>query len=133
MPIISTDPVADMLTRIRNAINVSKNEVLIPHSKLKQAIAKLLVESRFIDSVNTIDGSVGKMLKVTINPEGQNAKITEISRMSKPGRRLYVGVDEIPQIKRGRGIVIVSTSQGLMTDKEARNKRLGGELICKVY
>jgi small subunit ribosomal protein S8 len=133
MSIITTDPVADMLTRIRNAINVRKSEVLIPHSNFKQAIAKLLAEAGFIDEAKVIDGSVGKMLKVTINPEGENARITEIARLSKPGRRLYASADEIPRIKGGRGIVVVSTSKGLMTDKDARNQKLGGELICKVY
>lgn len=133
MSTVSTDPIADMLTRIRNAINVSKHEALIPHSKAKQAVAEVLAANNFIDKVEVVELGIGKMLKVSIFPEGQNARITEISRLSKPGRRWYVGADKIPVVKRGRGIVIVSTSKGLMTGTEATKQQLGGELICKVY
>lgn len=133
MQIVSTDPIADMLTRIRNAINVNKSEVLLPHSKIKFAIAQLLAENNFVNSVSAVDMSMGKMIKIVINNENTNANITEITRISKPGRRHYAGSGEIPVVKRGRGIIIVSTSKGLMTDKDARKQRLGGELICKVY
>ncbi len=133
MSTTSTDPIADMLTRIRNAANVRKNTVVLPHSKVKESIAQLLASNKFIDSVEVIDGEVGKLLKLTIYGEGENARITEIKRMSTPGRRWYVGSADIPVVKRGRGIVVVSTSKGLMTDKQARAQSLGGELICKVY
>jgi small subunit ribosomal protein S8 len=133
MSTVSTDPIADMLTRIRNAINVRKTDVILPHSNVKQAIAELLVANKFIDDAKVVDGTVGKMLKVTVHDSGTNARITEITRLSKPGRRWYVSADEIPTVKRGRGIVVVSTSKGLMTDKQARQQHLGGELICKVY
>ena len=133
MSTVSTDPVADMLTRLRNAIGVRKTEVVLPHSKIKQSVAELLKENGFIDEVKVIDARVGKDLRVTINHENTNARITEISRLSKPGRRLYVGASEIPVVKRGRGLVIISTSKGLMTGDKARQQRLGGELICKVY
>ncbi len=133
MSTVSTDPIADMLTRIRNAINVRKNETLVPHSKAKQAIANVLVANNFIDKVEVIELGVGKMLKITIFPESQNARITEIARLSTPGRRWYVTADKIPTIKRGRGIVVISTSKGLMTGTEAKKQQLGGELICKVY
>ena len=133
MSTVSTDPVADMLTRLRNAIGVRKTEVVLPHSKIKQSVAELLKENGFIDDVKVIDARVGKDLRVTINHENTNASITEISRLSKPGRRLYVGASEIPVVKRGRGLVIISTSKGLMTGDKARQQRLGGELICKVY
>ncbi len=133
MSTVSTDPIADMLTRIRNAINVRKSEVVMPHSNIKQAIAELLVRNNFIENVRVVDGTVGKMIKVTVNNPAQNAKITEIARISTPGRRQYSSADKIPNVKRGRGIIVVSTSQGLMTDSEAREKHLGGELICKVY
>jgi len=129
----STDPIADMLTRIRNAANVRKNSVALPHSKAKEAIAKILAANKFIDNVEVIHGDVGKILKLAIYKDGQNARITEITRLSTPGRRWYASADEMPLVKRGRGIVVVSTSKGLMTDKEARNNHLGGELICKVY
>ncbi len=133
MSTVSTDPIADMLTRIRNAINVRKNEVMIPHSRAKQAVADVLVANGFIDGVEVTELGIGKMLKVTIFPESQNARITEIARLSKPGRRWYVSADEIPMVKRGRGIVVISTSKGLMTGAQAKKQRLGGELICKVY
>lgn len=133
MSLTSTDPIADMLTRIRNAINVRKHEVLLPHSKVKESVARVLVSSKFIDSVDVIDASIGKTLKIVIAPEDSNARITEIVRLSKPGRRMYANVKDIPTVKQGRGLVVISTSQGLMTGTEAKNKKLGGELICRVY
>jgi len=133
MPIVTTDPIADMLTRIRNAIAVRKSEVVMPHSKLKEAIARLLAKNSFIDSVSVHEGEVGKLMKLTLHPVNSNAKISEIVRMSSPGRRWYAKADNIPVIRRGRGIVVVSTSQGLMTGSDAKSKGLGGELICKVY
>ncbi|HEX8182316.1 MAG TPA: 30S ribosomal protein S8 [Candidatus Saccharimonadales bacterium] len=131
--ITSTDPIADMLTRIRNAIGVNKHEVSMPHSKSKQAVAELLKKSGFLMAVRTSDATIGKTLTITINGESENARITEITRLSKPGRRYYVGAKEIPVVKRGRGVVIVSTSKGMMTGKEAQAQGVGGELICKVY
>jgi small subunit ribosomal protein S8 len=133
MSMVSTDPIADMLTRIRNAVNVRKSEVVMPHSKVKQSVAELLKDSGFLNSVSVVDATVGKSLKIVINGEGENARITEIVRVSKPGRREYANVKEIPVVKRGRGVVIVSTSKGLMTGDQARKHGVGGELICKVY
>jgi small subunit ribosomal protein S8 len=129
---VSTDPIADMFTRIRNAIAVNKHEVSMPHSKIKEAVAKILADSGFLTSVS-VNGNGLKTLNITINTEDANAAITEIERLSKPGRRLYVNADKIPTVKRGRGIVIISTSSGVMTGKEAKAKRLGGELIGQVY
>jgi small subunit ribosomal protein S8 len=134
MSMVSTDPIADMLTRIRNAIAVRKAEVNVPHSNLKEAVAKILKDSNFIDGVNVEGDKPGfKTLRLTINNGGSNARITEIARLSTPGRRLYTTADKIPTVKRGRGIIIVSTSKGVMTGDQARAKALGGELICKVY
>jgi small subunit ribosomal protein S8 len=135
MSMVSTDPIADMLTRIRNAINVRKSKVSMPHSKVKQAVAELLRDSGFVTDVSVADAdtTVGKTLTIVINNEFENAKITEIARLSKPGRRAYVGAADIPTVKRGRGIVIVSTSKGLMTGTQAKKQGVGGELICKVY
>jgi len=132
---VSTDPIADMLTRIRNAAAVNKHNVSMPHSNIKEGIAKLLKQSNFIDSVSVSDneGGIGKVLNITINNEGSNARFTEIVRLSKPGRRVYYSAVDIPTVKRGRGIIIISTSQGLMIGSEAKAKSLGGELICKVY
>jgi small subunit ribosomal protein S8 len=132
----STDPIADMLTRIRNAIAVRKNQISLPHSTLKESVARLLKDSNFLSEIkvaDATDGKPGKTLVVTINDEHENARITEIVRMSKPGRRFYVAAKDIPTVKRGRGLVIVSTSKGLMTGDQAKKQRVGGELICKVY
>jgi small subunit ribosomal protein S8 len=129
----TTDPVADMLTRIRNAIMVRKHEVSLPHSRIKESVAKLLVENNYLDDVKVSDALVGKTLTITINKEHTNARIKEITKLSKPGRRTYVNSREIPMIKQGRGIVIVSTSKGLMSGDQAKREHVGGELICKVY
>ena len=131
--ITSTDPIADMLSRIRNAIAVRKHEVSMPHSKAKEAIANLLRDSGFLSQVSVSDARVGKTLTIVINDESENARITEITRLSKPGRRYYASAKEIPVVKRGRGVVIVSTSRGLMTGADAKQQGVGGELICKVY
>jgi small subunit ribosomal protein S8 len=122
-----------MLTRIRNAIAVRKDEVTLPHSNIKEAVARLLADSKFIEGVTVDDVKIGKSMTVKINGEDSNARITEIVRLSKPGRRYYVNAKDIPTIKRGRGIVIISTSKGLMTGDRARAEKVGGELICKVY
>ncbi|HTH72103.1 MAG TPA: 30S ribosomal protein S8 [Candidatus Pristimantibacillus sp.] len=130
---VSTDPIADMLTRIRNAINVRKSEVIMPHSKLKQSVAELLKDSGFLTDVKVVDATIGKSLKIVINPGDESARITEIVRLSKPGRREYTNVKEIPAVKHGRGVVIISTSKGMMTGAQAKKNGVGGELICKVY
>jgi len=129
----STDPIADMLTRIRNAVSVRKSEVVMPHSKVKQGISELLKKSGFITDVVVTDATIGKTLKIVINDENENARISEIVRISKPGRREYAAATEIPTVKRGRGVVIVSTSKGLLTGQQAKKQGVGGELICKVY
>lgn len=132
--ILSTDPIADMLTRVRNAISVNKSEISLPHSRVKETIAKLLVQNDFLTDAKASNDEAGrKQLIITIAPAGANARITEITRLSRPGRRQYVKATDIPVVMRGRGIVIVSTSQGVMTGDQARAKKLGGELICKVY
>jgi small subunit ribosomal protein S8 len=133
MSVTTTDPIADMLTRIRNAIMVRKNEVSLPHSNIKESVARILQESNFVDGVTVKDEKVGKTLTVKIKEESSNPRITEIVRLSKPGRRHYVNSKEIPVVKRGRGVVILSTSKGLMSGDQAKTQHVGGELICKVY
>lgn len=130
---MNTDPIADMLTRIRNAISVRKREITLPHSNLKETVARTLASANFIDRVEVTPATVGKQLKIVINSEDANARITNIERLSKPGRRSYVSADDIPTVQQGRGIVVISTSKGVMTGREAKKQRLGGELICKVY
>jgi small subunit ribosomal protein S8 len=105
----------------------------MPHSNVKESVAKLLKDNRFVDDVKVEKAEVGKTLIVTINDMNENARITEIARLSTPGRRHYAKATEIPAVKHGRGIVIVSTSKGMMTGLEAKKQGVGGELICKVY
>jgi len=129
----STDPIADMLSRIRNAIAVRKSQVSLPHSNVKESVARLLKDSNFLSDIKVEGDGIAKTLVVTINSDDENARITEIVRLSKPGRRFYVAAKDIPTVKRGRGLVIISTSKGVMTGDEAKKQRVGGELICKVY
>ncbi len=126
---VSTDPIADMLTRVRNAALVNKDSVTLPHSNVKEAVAKVLSANKFIGAVQVTDGTVGKQLVLGIMP----AQVNEIKRLSKPGRRMYTTADDIPTVKGGRGVVVISTSKGIMTGYEAKKQRLGGELICQVY
>lgn len=133
MYISSTDPVADMLSQIRNAIAVNKPEVSMPHSNLKEAVAKLLVDNKFLDGISVTGDKTNKTLVITINRIDANAKINEINKVSRPGRRFYVNSNEIPKVKQGRGLVIISTSKGLMSGDQAKKEHVGGELICKVY
>lgn len=130
---VSTDPIADMLTRIRNAAMVGKHEVRLPHSNIKETIARELAKNKFLSDVVVEKSSPRNTLIITINKEGTNAPFTEITRMSKPGRRLYAGASEIPKVKSGRGIMLISTSKGVMSSTEAIKNRLGGEIICKIY
>lgn len=131
--VISTDPIADMLTRIRNAIAVNSTSTSMPHSNLKETVARILVDNKFIESVDVTEDGGRKTLTITISPQDQPAKITEIKRLSRPGRRMYVKSPALPTVKRGRGLVVVSTSSGIMTGAQAKAKNLGGELICEVY
>ena len=133
MSTTTTDPIADMLTRIRNAIAVGQTEVSLPHSKAKEAVAISLRNNGFLQDVLVKELGVGKQLNIVINLEGENARITEIKRLSTPGRRAYTNAREIPVIKRARCVLIISTSKGLMTGDEAKAKGVGGELICQVY
>ena len=133
MALQSTDPIADMLTRVRNAIMAGKREVSMPSSKMKLSVAEQLKKAHYLTDVKIEKGTPRDTLTIIINQEGENPTINEIERVSKPGRRVYAAVADIPRIKSGRGVLLVSTSKGIMTDQEARKNRLGGELICKVY
>ncbi len=133
MSIQSTDPIADLLTRIRNASLVGKNEIRLPSSKLKFTIAKELKKAKYLTDVKVESAKPRDILVIEINKPGENATITEIVRLSKPGRRVYVGANEIPRVKNGRGMVLISTSKGVISGNEAVKQRLGGELLLKVY
>lgn len=133
MSLQSTDPIADLLTRIRNAALVGKTEVRVPTSKLKKIVAEQLVKNHYLADVKLEDGKPRGTLVITINNNSENAAFTELARVSKPGRRIYVSSADIPKVKQGRGIVLVSTSKGVMTGAEAAKAKLGGEVLLKVY
>jgi len=133
MSMTTTDPIADLLTRIRNAIAVNKTDIVLPASKLKLTIAQQLKKAGYLKDVKMVEGTPRGTIAITINEPGTNATITEIHRVSRPGQRVYAGATEIPRIRNGRGIVLVSTSQGVMTGQAARKAGLGGEILCKVY
>ena len=133
MSIQTTDPVADMLTRIRNAIAVGKTEIRVPTSKLKFAVADKLQKINYLEKVEIEEAQPRGILHIVINEENAPARINEISKVSTPGRRIYAGVNEIPKVKSGRGTVLVSTSKGIMTGQEAVKNKLGGEILVKVW
>ncbi len=128
-----TDPIADMLTRIRNASNTKKERVDIPMSKLKANIAEILKKEGFISNYRIIkDGRQGILRIYLWYPEGKSA-IIGLKRVSKPGRRVYCGKDDIPQVRNGYGIALLSTSKGVMPDAQAREAGVGGEVLCEVW
>ena len=133
MSLQSTDPIADLLTRIRNAAMVGKTEIRVPTSKLKKVVAEQLAKNNYLAGVKLEDGKPRGTLVVTLAKDGENCPITEIARVSKPGRRVYVAAADIPKVKQGRGIVLISTSKGVMTGSEAVKQKLGGEVLLKVY
>ena len=133
MSLQSTDPIADLLTRIRNAKMVGKTEIRVPSSKLKKVVAEQLQKNGYLTKVAIEEAKPRDILVVTINEAGENSTINEITRMSKPGRRMYVAAADIPKVKSGRGLVLISTSKGVMTGQEAVKNKLGGELLLKVY
>ena len=133
MSIESTDQIADLLTRIRNAIMVGKNDIYVPTSKLKVAIIDSLKKSGYLYSYEVVEHSPRNTLHLVIAETGKVAKINEIEKVSKPGRRVYAAASEIPKVKSGRGLVLVSTSKGIMTGQEAIKNRLGGEILVKVW
>ena len=129
-----TDPIADMLTRIRNACSAKHSRVDVPASKLKREVARVLAESRFIDNFAFIeDGKQGILRLYLRYDQNDNSIIRGLERASKPGLRQYAGKADIPRVLRGLGIAIVSTSKGVMTDKQARMNGVGGEILCSVW
>ena len=133
MSIQSTDQIADLLTRIRNAIKAQKTEILVPTSKLKANVVEVLVKNGYLVSSEVIKGEPRDVLHIVINQPGSVVRINEIEKVSKPGRRVYAGADELRAIKSGRGMEIISTSKGLMTGREAKKNRLGGEILVRVW
>lgn len=128
-----TDPISDMLTRIRNALAARKAELVLPYSKFKHGLAKVLLAEGFISGVNELPGRI-KMLQINLKyGSSGEAVIAGIKRVSKPGQRIYLPVDRIPRTNGGFGITVVSTSKGLLTDRQARKDRVGGEVVCQVW
>lgn len=129
-----TDPIADMLTRIRNAGSARHETVDIPNSKMKKAIAEILLEEGYIKSFQLIDDGTQGIIRVTLKfLPGKEKAIQGLRRVSKPGLRVYAGAEELPQVLRGLGIAIISTSKGIMTDKKARAQHVGGEVLAFVW
>ena len=129
-----TDPIADMLTRIRNAKIVAKPEVSMPASKLKEEIAKILVSEGYANGYDVSGEGAQRELVLRLRYQGKRVPaITGLRRVSKPGLRVYKGADDLPRVEGGLGVAIVSTSQGLLPDREARRRRLGGEILCEVW
>ena len=126
------DPISDMLTRIRNAVMANKSDVIIPSSRIKFAIAEILKREKFVSSVEFLEAENKFKVSLKYNAEGMPI-IRNLKRISIPGRRVYAPKDKLPRVLGGSGISIISTSQGLMTEKEARQAGVGGEILCEIF
>ena len=130
---VVTDPIADMLTRIRNALTAKHADVKIPTSKVKSAIADILLEEGYIASVEKVDEGVNSYLNITLKYGAGKSVINGLKRVSKPGLRVYANCEELPKVLGGLGIAIISTSKGIMTDKQARLANVGGEVMAYIW
>lgn len=129
-----TDPIADMLTRIRNSQAVKKTELILPYSKIKFEIAKILKKEGYLEDVETVSEiSNVKNIRIVLKYQDKQSAISHLKRISKPGRRVYVNREKIPYVLNNLGMAILSTSRGIMTNKQARRAKVGGELICEVW
>ena len=128
-----TDPIADMLTRIRNANNAKHDTVDVPASNMKKSIAQILLDEGYIKNFQLIDDGTQGVIRITLKYNGTEKVISGLRRVSKPGLRVYAGAEELPKVLRGLGIAIVSTSKGVMTDKKAREAHVGGEVLAFVW
>ncbi len=129
-----TDPIADMLTRIRNANNARHTTVDIPASNMKKAIAQILLDEGYVKNVEVIDDNIQGIIRITLKyGENKQKVLTGLKRVSKPGLRSYASKDELPRVLKGLGIAIISTSKGVMTDKEARRQNVGGEVLAFIW
>jgi len=131
---VVTDPIADLLTRIRNALTAKHETVSVPNSKMKKAIVDILVNEGFVKSAEIVENDGKSDIVITLKYGAKNEKvITNLKRISKPGLRVYCGYEQLPKVLGGLGIAIVSTSKGVMTDKQARNNKIGGEVLAYVW
>jgi small subunit ribosomal protein S8 len=127
-----SDPISDMLTRIRNGGRALLPAIELPHSHIKESVAHILKQQGYVGDV-AVDGKTIKKLKIQLKYQGKKSVIEGLKRVSKPGLRKYVGATEIPRVRGGLGVAVLSTSEGLMTDVQARKKNLGGELLCYIW
>ena len=127
-----TDPISDMLIRIKNAYMAGKHELVLPSSKMKLSIANILKNNHYINSVEEF-GDKKKELRIKLSYQGKTPAMQDVKRISKPGRRIYVPANNLPRVLNDYGIAIISTSKGIMTNKEARRSKVGGEVICEIY
>lgn len=132
---MNSDPIADYLTRVRNAIKANHRIVEIPSSKIKKDITKVLYEKGYIQNYKFDDSTVQGTIKIALkyNPATKQSAIVKLERISKPGLRKYVGIDNLPRVINGLGVAVLSTSKGVMTEKEAKGLNIGGEVLCYVY
>jgi small subunit ribosomal protein S8 len=129
-----TDPIADMLTRIRNANQALQPQVSMPSSKLKEEIAKILSAEGYLDGYKVDEADVGRKLIVRLRYQNDRDRVLQgVRRISRPGHRVYKGADDLDRVRGGIGVAIVSTSDGLLTDREARRRNVGGEVLCEVW
>lgn len=129
-----TDPIADMLTRVRNALMAGKEKVDVPASAVKEGIARILRDEGYIINYRIIEDSKQGMIRITLKyGDSETPAIENLQRISRPGRRVYVGIDEIPRVLNGLGIAILSTSKGILTDRDSKVQRVGGEVLCYVW
>ena len=128
-----TDPIADMITRIKNALMAGRTQVSIPHSKMKEAIGNILVSSEYVENLTVTKTQPQPEIVLNLKYIGKVPAITDVKRMSKPGRRMYAPSKKLPRALGGYGITIISTSKGVMTDTEARKQNVGGEVLCQIW
>lgn len=130
---MTTDPIADMLTRIRNANLQRHTTVDVPYSKVKEAIAKILLSEGFVESMDILKEEAFATMRITLKYDGKTRVLQGLKRISKPGLRIYASVEELPRVLNGLGIAIISTSKGIMTDKEARKLNVAGEVLAYIW
>lgn len=128
-----TDPIADMLTRIRNAGGARHDSVDVPASKMKKSIAQILLDEGYIKSFQLVEDGAQGLIRITLKYNGRQQAISGLKRVSKPGLRMYAGAQELPKVLRGLGVAVISTSKGVMTDKKARELHVGGEVLAFVW
>ncbi len=128
-----TDPIADLLIQIKNSYLAHKNSIVVPHSNMKEALVRLLSKEGYLGKVDILKEKVKKSIQMELVYEGKKPKLTQIVRISKPGKRVYAAKNKIPKVLSGIGTTIISTSQGLMSGRQARKSGIGGELICKLW